>query len=428
MCSRRLAVLIVLFVTAASAAAAQNSYVIQNAKVVTVSGPVLQDGSVVIKDGKIADVGKNVVVPSGAKTIDGRGLTVYPGLFDIDSSLGMTGSSPESQFGQFTPQMNASTSFVPESEAIPIARVCGLTHVLARPARGIIPGQGEVMNLAGWTGLEMLVKPRAALLLAFPTVGELQYTEDERFQVTAWSSSKALYDRRLREVKDFFSAARVYMNSKERATDSVFIRDDQYEAMIPVLKRQEPIIIETTNHVDIRNAVQFARDENLNYLIAASVGAWRVADFLKENGVRVIVGSTLLYPDAQDDPYDSVYRTAAILHEKGVPVALSTLANHQAYPRSMPESVGNAVSHGLPYEVAVRSVTLTPAEFLGVADRLGSIDKGKIANLVVATGDIFEVQTQVKHLFINGEPVSVDTKETELYRMYLNRPAPRKVK
>jgi imidazolonepropionase-like amidohydrolase len=403
----------------------QASYVIQHAKVVTVSGPTLDDGSVVISNGLIADVGPNVAVPRGAHVIDGHGLTVYPGLFDADSSVGMSESAPESQIGQFLPHLTASTSFLADGENIPRLRAAGITHVLARPMRGMLPGQGEIMNLDGWTGEEMLARPRTAMLLAFPSVGALQYTDDERFQVTPFSVTKAQQDRRLRQLKDFFATARAYVTAKAQdAVDTGFTRNDQLEAMIPVLEGREPVIIETANHVDIQNAVQFAREEHLNYVIGAASGAWRVADYLKQNGVRVLVGWPQNVPEGEDDPIDSVYRTAAILHEKGVPVAISTLAYRLALPRVFPHAVGNTVAHGLPYDVALRSVTLTPAEFLGVADRLGSIDKGKIANLVVATGDIFEGQTEVKYVFINGEPASLDTSDRREYEKYMKRPAP----
>ena len=403
------------------------SYLIQHAKVFPVSGPTLADGSVVITDGRIADVGTSVAVPAGATVIDGRGLSVYPGLFDPDSNLGMTDSHPESLFGPFAPHLDASISFIPETEEIPIVRGIGITHVLARPARGIIPGQGEIMHLAGWTGEEMLGRPRAALLLAFPTVGDLEYTEDERFQVTPWSAVKPVYDRRVRQLRDFFASARAYQTAKaQRAVETGWAENDVLEAMIPVLTRQEVVIIEAANAVDIQAAVQFAKDENLNYVLAAHANAWRVVDLLKANGVRVLLGSTITYPDDEDAAYDISYRTPAILHEKGVPFAFSTVGNRLNLARLFVQSAANAIAHGLPRDVALRAMTLAPAEFLGVADVLGTIDKGKIANLVVTAGDLFEAQTEVKYVFINGEPTSLRTEETELYEKYLNRPAPRR--
>ncbi len=400
------------------------SYVIEHAKVVRVSAPTLEDGSVVISNGLIADVGTDVARPEGARVIDGRGLTVYPGLFDADSGLGMSEAAAERQLGAFVPQLTPSTSFFADSDDIPRARAAGITHVLARPTRGVVPGQGEIMNLDGWTGEEMLARPRTALVVVFPTVGSLEYTEDERFQVTPFSATKVQYDRQLRQLEDFFAKARAYMATKARnATGAGFTKDDQLEAMIPVLDGREPVIIETVNHVDIRTAVEFALEEHLNYVIGARSGAWRVADFLKQHGVRVLLSWPLSTGQAEDDPIDIAYRTAAVLHDKGVPVAISTLGFRPALTRIFPYSVGNTVAYGLPYDVALRSVTLTPAEFLGVADKLGSIDTGKIANLVVATGDIFDAQTEVKYVFVNGEPASLETLDRREYEKYMKRPA-----
>ena len=403
---------------------AQATYVIEHATVVTVSGRTLEDAAVAIGNGLILDVGRDVAVPQGARVIDGHGLTVYPGLFDADSSVGMTQSAAETQLGQFVPHLNASTSFLADGETIPRIRAAGVTHVLARPMRGMLPGQAEIMNLDGWNGEEMLARSRTALILSFPTVGALQYTEDERFQVTPFSVTGPQYDRRLRQLKDFFATARAYRADRvQRAGQPGFLIDDQLEAMVPVLEGREPVIVETANRVDIRNAVRFAREEGLNYVIGAASGAWRVADFLKQNAVRVLVGWPQALPEGEDDPIDSVYRTAAILHAKGVPVAISTLANRLAHPEVLRFAVGNSVAYGLPHDVALRSVTLTPAEFLGVADRLGSIDRGKIANLVVATGDIFEARTQIRYVFINGELASLDTVDRREYDKYLRRPA-----
>ena len=261
-------------VVAAAEAAAQTAYVVQHAKIVTVSGPTIPDGSVVIKDGRIAEVGAAVAVPPGATVIDARGLTVYPGLFDPDSGIGLGEAAAETNLGQFVPQLSPTTSFVAQSEAIPPARNAGVTHILLRMGRNTIPGQADLLSLDGWTAEEMVVKRGVAMPLAFPTVGEVQYTDDERFAVTPWSTLKTQYERRLTQLRDFFASARAYMKASEQSAGSV-ARNQQFEAMIPVLKREEVVIIDTQNHVDIRNAVQFAKDENLDYVIAAPTGAWR---------------------------------------------------------------------------------------------------------------------------------------------------------
>jgi imidazolonepropionase-like amidohydrolase len=280
------------------------------------------------------------------------------------------------------------------------------------------------MHLAGWTGEQMLGKAHAALLLAFPSVGDLQYTDDDRFIVTPWSATKATYDRRIAQLKEFFASARAYVTEKaQHAAEPGWVPRDDFEAMVPVLARQQVVIVEAANVVDIQAAVQFAQAERLNYVLAAPLDAWRVVDFLKAHNVRVIFGSTITLPQDEDAPYDIQYRTPAILHEKGVPFAFSTAGNRLNLALLFVQSAANAVAYGLPPDVALRAMTLTPAEFLGLSDRLGSVEQGKIANLVVTAGDLFDAQSIVKYVFVNGAPVDLRSREVELFEKYLNRPA-----
>lgn len=416
----------------------QGAYAIRNAKIVTVSGPTIAQGTVVIKDGVIADLGQKIAVPSGAQVIDGRGLTVYPGLFDSNTRIGLTEigqvpvTSDFSEMGEYMPHLLAFTAVHVESEHIPVARAAGITHVLTRPSGGTVPGQAAIISLHGWSPQEMEITRHGAMLLNYPSLfrrggggfGGFGFGQARR----TYSEIKKEYDNKVRELKGLLAKARHYGEAREKAArdgdvapgDKSFFPDKQLEALIPVVQGRQAVLIEANSHVDIKNAAQFAREEKLNYVVLGAIDAWKVADFLKENQVRVILGPRQALPVNEDDPIDIMYRTPAVLHEKGVPFAIST--GDSSNSRTLPFEVGNAVAHGLPYDVALRSVTLTPAEFLGVADRVGSIDKGKKANLVVATGDIFEYQTQVKHLFINGQPVSLETKHTKLYEKYIQRP------
>lgn len=413
----------------------QGTYAIRNARIVTVSGPTIERGTVLIQDGYIAGVGERVPIPSGTRSIDARGLIVYPGLFDAHTRLGLTEigrvteTNDYSEMGEYMPHLLAFTAVHVESEHIPVARVNGITHVLTSPAGGTIPGQGAIISLAGWTPAEMEVKRHGAMLLEFPSLLRPGFQGFGGFfsqQRRGYSELKKEYEKKVAELKELFARARHYLEAREETAlqngpaFSPFLPDRQLEALAPVLKSEQPVLIQANNHVDIKNAVEFAKQEKLNYVLLGASDAWKVADFLKENQVRVILGPRQSLPLREDDSLDIVYRTPAILHEKGVPFALST--GDSSDVRTLPYEVGNAVAHGLPYEAALRSVTLTPAEFLGVADQVGSIEKGKKANLVVADGDIFEYQTELKHLFINGQPVTLETKHTRLHQKYISRP------
>lgn len=402
---------------------AQESYAIRNARIVTVSGEVIERGTVVIEDGLISAVGPRARAPRRARVIDGRGLTVYPGLFDSDTRLGLTeiGAVPvtndNNEMGDYQPHLLAFTAFHVESEHIPVARVEGVTHVLTRPSGSVIPGQGAIMHLAGWSPEEMEVNRHGAMVLEFPSLMPLRRGFGGSRQ-RPYSEQKKDFEKQIGELKDLFAKARHYRDAEQRGAPVEY--NKQLKALEPVIGGEMPVLIEADSHVDMKEAVKFAQEEGLNYVLLGARDAWKVADFLKENEVRVILGPTQVLPSREDDPIDIVYRTPAILHEMGVRFALSTGSSSDV--RTLPFEVGNAVAHGLPREAGVRAITLTPAEFLGLGDQLGSIEPGKKANLVVTDGDILEYRTRIRHVFINGAEVPLESKHTELYRKYIARP------
>jgi imidazolonepropionase-like amidohydrolase len=213
------------------------------------------------------------------------------------------------------------------------------------------------------------------------------------------------------------------MEAKEKpgaAGTSAIPRDVRYEAMIPVLKGQQVVFIEVQSDQDIRKAVQFAREQKLNYVLLGADDAPKVADFLQENGVRVILGPPDPLPIREDDPVDGVCRAAAVLHEHGVSFAMAT-GRGGADDRNLRHQAGMTVGCGLPCDVALRAVTLTPAEFTGVAGMVGSIEKGKRADLVLTDGDILEYGTHITQTFVNGKPAGVQSRYTELYDKYKDR-------
>ncbi|MDA2923588.1 amidohydrolase family protein [Acidobacteria bacterium AH-259-L09] len=425
MSTRKIVSVLVLALSSIPLVRADGTYALRDAKIVTVSGSTIERGTVVIQDGLIVDVGIKVSIPRGAQVINARGLTVYPGLFDANTRIGLTEirrvaeTNDYSEMGEYMPHLLAFTAVHVESEHIPVARVNGITQVLTRPVGGTIPGQGAIISLEGWTPHEMEIRRHGAMLLDFPSVLSV------RFSRRRYSEIKKEHEEKIRQLKELFAKARHYMQARirfkpEEISASRFFPDKQLEALIPVLKGEQPVLIEANSHVDIKNAVKFAQGEKLNYILLGASDAWKVADFLKENKARVILGPRQSLPGREDDPIDIIYRTPAILHQHGVPFAIAT--GDSAKVRNLQYEAGNAVAYGLPYQAALRSITLTPAEFLGVAQVVGSIEKGKKANLVVAQGDILEYQTPIRHLFINGKPVSLETKHTRLYHKYLNRP------
>jgi imidazolonepropionase-like amidohydrolase len=421
-------VLLVCAFLACGAMRADDVYLIRDARVVTVSGPVLPKASVLIDKGLIAEVGARVKAPPGAKVVEGAGLTVYPGLFDAGTILGLTEvgqvtvTNDHTEMGKFMPHLTPFSAVHMSSELIPVARSNGTTHALVRPRGGIIPGQASVLSLDGWTPEEMEISLRAALVIDFPR----QMVFSSSFMVFGpdrrrpYAETKKEYEGEIRQLKEFFTKARHYLRAKSQPAGGEWATiERQYEALIPALSGRQTVLISADTHVDIKAAVRFAQEEKLDFVLLSASDAWRVTDFLKEENVRVILGPPQTLPRREDDPIEIIYRTPGILHSKGVSFAIST--GSAADSRNLPYEAANAVAYGLPYEEALRSITLSPAEFLGIADQVGSIEKGKKANLVIANGDILEYQTEIKQMFINGRPVSLENRHTRLYERYRNR-------
>jgi imidazolonepropionase-like amidohydrolase len=417
-----------------SAARGADAYVIRNARIHPVSGPVIEKGSVVIEDGIIADVGTNVTAPAAAQVIDATGLDVYPGLMDANSVLGM-GEARETTMGDFLPELQVYASFHMEDNSIEMAVGNGVTHVLSRPfqrgagnnrvrQRMLITGQAAVMDLEGWTPDERARRKDVGVVVNFPTVGSLEYSDDERFAVVPWSTRKKAYDKQVADLKAFFAQARAYMAPEEKLSADEragFEPDLRLEAMIPVLKRERPLLFDADLRADIVAAVAFARSEKVTPILMSGEEAVLVADLLKQNDVTVILAPAYTVPEGEDDPIDLLHEAAAVLHQKGVRFAIAAHGSVGYDSRSLGYQAGTSVAYGLPYEVALRAVTLTPAEIFGVADKFGSIEKGKRANLVVARGDLLDVSSKVTHVFIAGRAVDLETRFDRSYATYAGR-------
>jgi imidazolonepropionase-like amidohydrolase len=413
---------IAALVLVAHAAFAQQTIAIRDARIVPVSGPVIEKGTVVMRNGIIAEVGAGVAVPAGATVVDGSGRTVYPGLFDVGTMLGLAevpglmDSDDFSDLGDFTPNLMAFNAFHSNSVFVAIARSGGVLQVVTSPSGGTVPGQGAVMAMGGSTPYEMEILRHGPMGLDLPRLQDYvpsAYTRKRHPYVDATKD----YQTRMKELTDFFAQARRYKDAKEK--NPALARNAAFDAMIPILKGQQPVFIEAQSGLDIKKAVEFGKAQKLNFAVVGADDAPKTAAFLKENGVPVILGLPAPSPIREDDPYDDVCRAAATLHEQGVRFAFGSL--HQTDVRSLRHDVGITVGCGLPPDVALRSVTLTPAEIVGVADKIGSIEKGKRANLVMTDGDIFEYGTHIVQTFVNGVPTGVRTRYTDLAEQYKDR-------
>ncbi len=412
----------------AAGAAAQETYAVRNATIVTVSGPVIEKGTMVISDGKIAAVGRNVKVPGNARIIDASGLRVYPGLIDSGTALGLTeiGAVPATQdtteVGDINPHLKAAVALNPHSELIPVARVNGITAAISAPRGGLISGQSALIQLDGWVPSEMVIKATAAIHVNFPRLsGEGGgFGPSERREETREARIREAR-RRLERLKSVFRDAEAYAKTQEasRKAGTYLPPDLKLEALAAAIRGEVPVVLHVDREEEIKAAVEFAEEFKLKAILAGAGDAARVVDLLKSKNIPVVLGPILSLPRREEDPYDSIFTTAKVLHEAGVRFAIQS--NSSSDVRNLPYHAAMAAAYGLPKEEALKAITLYPAQIFGVADKLGSIEAGKIANLIVTDGDPLEVRTQVKHLFINGRPVSLKTRHTELYEKFLQR-------
>ncbi len=407
------------------------TYAITGAKIYTLAGPPIANGTVVIKDGKIAAVGAGVRVPSGAQVINAKGLEVYPGLFNAVSLVGLVevgqgepGTVDLNELGDFNPQITAATAVHPASEHIPVVRASGITHTVSVPGGGVISGQGSLIHLAGWVIDEMLGKKSAALVLNWPTLapGGGGFGGGGGFAAARrpFSELKQEYEKRVTEIENWLERARHYAQAAENGSKDNFTRDEKLEALVPAVKGEVPVLVMANDDRDIKNAVEFCEKQKLRMILGRGREAWKVKELLKQKNIPVILGRTHALPASEDEPYDKPYSAAGELAAADVKIAFATFDIE--FVRRLASEAGQAVAYGLSHDDALRAVTIHPAQMFGVDKELGTIEQGKIANIIVTNGDPLELQTDVRYLFIKGQLTSTDNKHRQLYEKYRARP------
>jgi imidazolonepropionase-like amidohydrolase len=407
-------------------------YAIRNAKIVPVIGAEIQRGTVVIRNGRIAAVGANVSIPGNARVIDARGLAVYPGMIDSGTTIGLTeigqvrATIDTTELGEFNPHMRAIVAIHPESELIPVARVNGITTVVSRPSGGVFSGQAALINLDGWTWEEMMLKAPIGIVFNYPSIQSGRSFDFATMQVQerSFQTAKKERDERLDKTRRLLDDARAYAKAKEAKAKNGLLPDVEVnhtlEALIPVVKGELPLIVSANQERDIKSAIEFAEEQKVKMILSGGAAAWKVASLLKEKNIPVLLGPILRLPQTEDEPYDQPFTVAKTLHEAGVKFAFQT--NDASNARNLPYHAAMCAAFELPREEALKALTIYPAQIWGVADQAGSIEVGKLANLVVWDGDPLEIRSQVKYLFIKGKQIPLTSKHTELYEKYRKRP------
>ena len=421
----------------ASSSQTATDYAITHAKVFTLAGPPIEDGTVLVHDGKISAVGTGISIPAGTQAIDAKGLHVYPGLFDPVTQMGLSEISAvrstvdTTETGSFNPDLVAATAISPSSAHIPVTRAAGITEAIAAPASGgfdsggesnLVGGQASAIHLAGWSIEDMAINKRAAMVIGWPAI------ETRTFDFTTFSikekpfaDAKKEYDKQVNQLADYFEQARHYAQAMQSPSNG-FQRDTKLEALAPVVRGEMPVLVFADDQRQIRDAVDFCDKQKLKMILAGASQAWKVKDLLRSKSVPVILGPTLAAPSEEDNPYDRLLTQPEELRAAGIKFAFGSFDN--SFARRLGQQAANAVAHGLPYEEGLKAVTLYPAQIFGLDKELGTLEAGKIANFIVTNGDPLDVTTEVRYLFIKGQLTSTDNKQKVLYEKYLNRPKP----
>ncbi|HUE87341.1 MAG TPA: amidohydrolase family protein [Vicinamibacterales bacterium] len=397
---------------------------ITNARIHPITQPMIERGTIVMRGGRIEAVGANVQVPAGAQVIDAQGADVYPGFVDGRTSMGLSEPGPRGfddvqEMLDINAAVRANVGYRSDSDAIAVARVNGVTTVGVMPAGGLLGGQAAIMNLDGWTWEEATLKPTAGVTFQFPNIGGGGgFGGDASQPPRKYEELKRERDARVKIVEELVARAKAYARipAADRRTDW------NLEAMVPVVEGRQPLFVQAGNEAQIREAVAFADRTGLRVVITGGIEAPLVAPLLKEKNIPVLLGSVLTLPSREDLHHAAAYKAAGELAEAGVKFGFATGSYQNV--RLLPYEAAISVAWGLPRDQALRALTIDTADILGVADQVGSIEPGKVANLVIWQGDPLELRTPVPRVFIAGRDVGPLNKHLELYERFGSRPMP----
>ena len=410
---------------------------LRGGEVHTVTGAVLPKTDVLLADGKIAQIGPKLTAPAGAEVVDVTGQRVYPGLIAANTTLGLEeigairASLDSSEIGAINPNVRAQAAFNPDSEMIPVARANGVLTVCAtpvatnegQPVPGLLAGTSSLMRLDGWTWEEMTVRASVGLQLYWPSPVAAQ--RGSAPAPGAMEEARKRYADQVKLIRQAFANARAYQRAKDAAGGHPAETDLRWEAMLPALRGTQPVFVHADDIKQIAAVLDWAREESgLKVVLVGGRDAWRAADRLKAANIPVIVDGSSQLPARRDDGYDAGYADAGKLHAAGVRFCISESTSESGGPtnlRNLPYEAAMAASFGLPADEALKAITIYPAEILGVAAELGSIEVGKRATLIVTDGDPLEIPTQVKQAYIDGARIDLRSRQTELYNKYRQR-------
>ena len=415
-----LSIVVLMLLAAVPSVQGSDVILIKNGTIVPVTGDVIPNGSLLIKDGKIVEIGRNINAPEGALVLDAQGKYVYPGLVAPMTAIGVTGypgaGNDTDETGISTPHMDPYDAINPEDECIEVTRLGGVTSVMtASGSRSVINGKSVVLNLEGNLAEELVIKRYVAQIF---NVGA---RENGKYPSTL-PGVLAVLRSKFNQALEYAIKAEQAENSKEakgeknaRENSMPFKRNLEMDALVPVVQGKVPALFITSDEVTIRNALNLIKEYKLRGIIQARTGILKYADRLAEEKIPVIWAGTTVIP-TRWQPFDLNYHTAAVLAEKGVLFAFDPggwgLGNRNV--RNLPVPAGISAAYGLSEEEAIKALTINPARILGLDNELGSLEKGKTANVVIWSGSPIQMRSRVQTVIINGKVIPQTSVQTRL--------------
>jgi imidazolonepropionase-like amidohydrolase len=400
----------------------KGTFFITNATIHVGNGTVINNGTIKITDGKIAQVGNNIAT-SGSEVIDAKGQQVYPGLILSETDLGLKeiaaavrGSNDYAELGEWNPNVQSAVAYNTDSKIINTLKSNGILLANSAPIGSLIAGTSSVMQLDAWNWEDALYKRNSGVEFYMPSLinrrprfARRQVGQEETDPV------KEGLDK-IEQVKKFFREAKAYSQETEHKETNI-----KFESLKPLFQKQEKLFIHADVVKQLLIAVDFAKEFGVDVVIVGGNESWQIANLLKQNNIAVILSREYRLPETEDEDIDQPFKTPYLLKQAGVLFALNDDHDEERY-RSLPFNAGTAAAYGLTKEEALQAITLDAAKILGIDDRTGSIEAGKDANIVISQGDILDMRTSiVTAAFIQGRKVSLENKQTQLYNRYMTK-------
>jgi imidazolonepropionase-like amidohydrolase len=396
---------------------------ITNATIHVGNGQVINNGTIKINNGKIEQVAANIAVPADAKVVDAKGKQVYPGLILPITDLGLKeigsgvrGSNDFSEIGEYNPSVRSIVAYNSDSKIINTLKANGILLACIAPQGGVISGSSSVVQLDAWNWEDAAYKMENGIHLRLPSF-IVRFGRRGGFpgvpgaQPATDPVKEAL--NKIQEIKEFFTDAKAYLQETSHKETNL-----KYEAVKGLFDKKQKLFIYADQVKQMLVAIDFVKEFGFDVVLVGASESWQIANLLKQNNIAVILNQEHALPSTEDDDVDQPYKTPFMLQKAGVLFALNDDHEESRY-RNLAFNAGTAAAYGLSKEEALQAITLNAATILGVADKTGSIEVGKDANIIISEGDVLDMKSSIiTAAFIQGRQVSLDNKQHQLYERY----------